>query len=110
MIDNSDLRRGIKTTNSIWRNELIFQKEELLQSGFKSNSKIDVGRFKGLGEMNPEQLWETTLDPNNRTLMKVRIDDEIESKQVFEDLMGDDVAPRRKFIEDGAASVVNLDI
>jgi DNA gyrase subunit B len=60
--------------------------------------------------MNPEQLWETTLDPKNRSLLQVKIDDQVGSQQIFENLMGDDVAPRRKFIEEGAASVVNLDI
>ena len=71
---------------------------------------IDLQRYMGLGEMNPEQLWETTLDPNNRSLLQVKIDDQVGSQQIFENLMGDDVAPRRKFIEEGAASVVNLDI
>ena len=92
-------------------NEIIYSPSQLLEIINKDGKKgLSLQRYKGLGEMNPEQLWETTLDPNNRTLMKVKINDEVESKQIFEDLMGDDVAPRRKFIEDGAASVVNLDI
>ena len=91
--------------------ELVYSPSQLLEIINEDGKKgLSLQRYKGLGEMNPEQLWETTLDPNNRTLMKVKINDEVESKQVFEDLMGDDVAPRRKFIEEGAASVVNLDI
>ena len=91
--------------------ELVYSPSQLLEIINEDGKKgLSLQRYKGLGEMNPEQLWETTLDPNNRTLMKVKINDEVESKQVFEDLMGDDVAPRRKFIEEGAASVINLDI
>ena len=91
--------------------ELVYSPSQLLEIiNVHGKKGLSLQRYKGLGEMNPEQLWETTLDPNNRTLMKVKINDEVESKQVFEDLMGDDVVPRRKFIEEGAASVVNLDI
>ena len=60
--------------------------------------------------MNPEQLWETTLDPNNRSLIQVKIDDEESSKSIFEDLMGENVLPRKEFIESRAESVTNLDI
>ena len=71
---------------------------------------MTITRFKGLGEMDPEELWETTLDPSNRTLMQVRAEDHAEADQMFTTLMGDQVEPRRKFIEDNALDVRNLDV
>ena len=86
------------------------QKDQIVKEMKTEGAKIDLSRYKGLGEMNADQLWDTTMNPENRTLLRVAIDDAVEANRIFSRLMGEEVEGRREFIEKNAKFVVNLDI
>ena len=101
----------------VWRGKQVryaFSDEErdtyIKELSGENNAKVDVQRYKGLGEMDPDQLWETTMDPERRTIIKVEMEDAVKADEIFTILMGDKVAPRKEFIEKNAKFVENLDI
>lgn len=94
---------------------LAFSEEERDQisaelRGDNPNAKVEINRFKGLGEMDPHELWETTMNPETRTIRRITLDDAVKADEIFTILMGEKVEPRKEFIEQNAKYVVNLDV
>jgi DNA gyrase subunit B len=86
------------------------EKDRILAESGKNPEKVSVSRYKGLGEMNAEELCDTTMDPSRRNIIQVHLDDTVEAERIFSTLMGELVAPRREFIEENALLVSNLDV
>ena len=101
---------GVNISNGEQKSESLHASEFLKYIVEKGKEGISMQRYKGLGEMNPEQLWETTMNPERRSLVRVAIEDAVEADQVFTVLMGDNIEKRRLFIEENALNVRNLDI
>ena len=111
--DDADVEAAPVTTASRGRSaqEVVTRPSELLEAVFAGGRKgLSISRYKGLGEMNADQLWETTLDPDNRSLLQVKVEDADVTDEIFTRLMGDVVEPRREFIQENALNVANLDV
>ncbi len=111
---HNELKKIGKPPFKIVKGDTEYEVTNLREAATKIYEEAKKGysmqRYKGLGEMNPSQLWETTMDPENRSMLQVTIDDAVETDQIFTTLMGDEVQPRREFIETNALRVTNLDI
>ena len=108
--DFCDLKRGSFRVGEEEKEEIEDPQQLLNEFMEKAKKGLGIQRYKGLGEMNPDQLWNTTMDPEKRTLVKVRVEDAVEADNIFTILMGDKVEPRREFIQKNALEVADLDI
>ena len=102
-------KKGMKDIYCYTDEDLAEAYKEIEEKGI-SRDQIGIQRYKGLGEMNPEQLWETTMDPSKRILIKVTMEDAMKADETFSVLMGDEIGPRREFIQQNAKYVKNLDV